>query len=57
MFKGCSGLISIELPEGLTSIGIETFDSCTGLTNIAIPESVTSIGNGAFIGTERGDDI
>ncbi len=43
-------MTSINIPEGVTSIGNYTFQYCTGLTSINIPESVTSIGNSAFSG-------
>ena len=47
-FYNCSGLTSITIPEGVTSIREYTFFNCSGLTSIAIPEGVTSIGSGAF---------
>ena len=47
-FKGCTGLTSITLPEGVTSIGEDAFDDCSGLTSITLPSSVTSIGSDAF---------
>jgi len=54
VFKGCTNLTSIVIPQGVTSIGDGAFYGCTGLTRIAIPESVTSIGYamgwGAFYG-------
>ena len=40
-FYGCSGLTSINIPEGVTSIGDNAFDGCSGLTSINIPEGVT----------------
>ena len=49
-FYNCSGLTSINIPEGVTSIGSSAFYGCSGLTSIAIPESVTSIGSSAFYG-------
>ena len=39
---------SVSLPDGLTSIGEEAFDSCHFLTSITIPDSVTEIGEYAF---------
>ena len=49
-FYGCSGLTSLTLPSGVTSIGNYTFYGCRGLTSLTLPSSVTSIGNDAFTG-------
>ena len=46
-FSGCSSLNSINLPDGLTSIGDHAFSS-SGLTHIKLPQSLTSIGRFAF---------
>jgi len=45
--KGCETLVSITIPNSVTSIGDGAF-AISGLTSITIPNSVTSIGNGAF---------
>ena len=49
-FYGCSGLTSLTLPSGVTSIGYRAFEGCSGLTSLTIPSSVTSIGDWAFHG-------
>ena len=49
-FYNCSGLMSITIPGGVTSIGNYAFYNCSGLTSITIPGSVTSIGDYAFSG-------
>ena len=47
-FWGCSGLTSLTIPFGVTSIGDWAFYGCSGLTSLTIPSGVTSIGNYAF---------
>ena len=44
---------SIEIPDGVTSIGKYAFYNCSSLTSITIPNSVTSIGSGAFLGCDN----
>ena len=44
----CAKCPSMQLPEGLTSIGDDAFDGCTALKSIALPHSLTSIGYNAF---------
>ena len=43
-----SDITSIEIPDGVTSIGLKAFYGCSSLTNIEIPNSVTSISAAAF---------
>lgn len=44
-------LVSIRIPDGITSIGSNAFTYLDTLTNITIPSSVTSIGGQAFMDT------
>ena len=39
----------VDLPAGLTHIGVGAFSLCTQLTDIAIPDTVKSIGEQAFL--------
>ena len=55
-FFSCRELTSIEIPNGITSIGADAFGRCAGLTNIKIPNSVTSIGS-TFSWWEAGKDF
>ena len=43
-----SGITTVEISDGVTSIGRLAFFRCTSLASITIPDSVTSIGNDAF---------
>ncbi|MBQ8349776.1 MAG: leucine-rich repeat protein [Ruminococcus sp.] len=47
-FTSCCSLKSIELPEGLLSIGIQAFTNCDLIKTVTIPSTVTEIGVGAF---------
>ena len=50
VFKGCTGLITVVIGDGVQQIGEETFYGCTSLTSIVMPNSVTNIGLRAFKG-------
>ena len=43
-------MTSVEIGDGVTSIGDEAFEYCDSLTSVEIPDSVTSIGYSAFRG-------
>ena len=47
-FNGCTGLISVSIPNNLISIGEYAFMNCESLTSISIPNSVVYIGEWAF---------
>ena len=49
-FNGIKNLVSITLPNTVTSLSSGAFYNCSGLENIEIPESVTTIGTQAFYG-------
>lgn len=50
-FYGCTGLLSVFIPNSVISIEDNAFKNCSSLTTIDIPNSVTSIGREAFNGT------
>ena len=47
-FSECKGLLSVIIPNSVTSIESSAFRYCSGLTYIKIGDSVTSIGGSAF---------
>ena len=49
-FDGCTGLISVKIPNTVITIGSNAFKSCVGLTSVGLPGSVTTICNKAFYG-------
>lgn len=49
-FMDCVELLSIEIPNSITSIGEAAFFRCSELTSITIPNSVKKIGGFAFHG-------
>ena len=47
-FKGCENISTVNLPDGITTIGKEAFADCAGLSVITLPVTVTGIGDDAF---------
>ncbi|MBQ2367837.1 MAG: leucine-rich repeat domain-containing protein, partial [Bacteroidaceae bacterium] len=48
VFRECSGLTSVTIPNSVTSIGNHAFINCSSLTNVTIPNCVTNIGYASF---------
>lgn len=48
IFKQCSVLTTVIIPNSVTSIGYSAFQGCSGLTSVTIPNNVTFIGGLAF---------
>ena len=53
-FVGCSGIVDLDLPEGLQTIGLGAFQSCTGLGTLVLPASLVSIDGGYYGGSFEG---
>lgn len=49
-FEANWDMVSITMPNGLTSIGESAFMDCTALTTVSIPETVSEIRRAAFAG-------
>ena len=47
-FENCTGLETVIIPEGYTSIGMCAFYGCCNLTSVTLPDSMTLIGAYAF---------
>ena len=41
-------VVSVDIPEGVTEIGTESFYGCISLTSIDLPSTVTTIGDHSF---------
>ena len=48
-FKDCESITTVNLPEGITTIGKEAFANCAGLSILTLPKSVTSVADDAFL--------
>ena len=48
VFKDCTSLTSVTIPESVTDIYGSVFEGCTNLTNITIPDGVMKIGGLTF---------
>lgn len=54
IFKDCTRLTSVSLPDTLTSIPALAFNGCTNLVEFTIGANVETIGDGAFGGIANG---
>lgn len=52
-FYGNADIKTVEIGEGVTSIGDFAFANCSNLERITIPNSVTAIGEQAFINVDK----
>lgn len=48
-FSGCSGLTSLDIPEGVATLGNYCFNECSALQDFVVPSAVTVIPDYAFI--------
>ena len=53
VFRDCTALESVSLPNTLKTIGNAAFDNCDSLVSITIPDSVETIGEFAFSGCAK----
>ena len=57
VFSDCANLTSVELPEGVKSIGYATFAYSDSLVRVELPEGLISIGEAAFASCDSLTDI
>lgn len=56
-FACCDGLVSIDLPDSVTSIGMYAFLGCKNLENITLSNNLKTIDEGAFMVCEALKEI
>ncbi len=52
LFRNCSALVSISLPEGIKSMRAYTFKGCTSLESLTLPRSIERMPPGSFEGCD-----
>lgn len=52
-----TGLISIDIPIGVKTIGYKAFNQCQSLSNVSLPKTLTSIGESVFVNCALGNII
>ena len=57
MFRWCSALESIDIPDSVTSIGVDAFEGCDKLKSIVIPDNVTIIMEYAFSSCDELEEV
>ena len=49
VFKKHQEIVSVQIPDLITSIGVSAFRDCSNLENVNLPKNLISIGNRAFV--------
>ena len=52
-----SAITSVQIPQGVTTIGANAFYNCAQLTSVSLPESLVAIGDRAFYGCDNLQDV
>ena len=47
-FSNCTGLTSVNIPDGVTSISYGAFYKCSSISAVSLPSTLTNIGESAF---------
>ena len=50
VYRNCTSLTSVTIPNGVEVVGNGMFDGCTGLTSVTLPNTLTRIEASAFRG-------
>ena len=56
-FKDCTGLVDLEIPEGVELIDVSAFEGCTNLQTVIIPKSMQWIANWVFKDCQNLKDV
>lgn len=51
LFLGCTTLLEVNIPSGVTKIENSAFKGCTYLSEVTLPEGLLTIGYEAFSGS------
>ena len=56
MFYRCSGLASVDVCDGVTSIGASAFAYCDAISRLSLPSTLEALGTNAFYGFKFQDE-
>lgn len=52
LFQYCSTIKSVTIPEGITDIGVRSFEDCYNLAEVSLPKSIENLYSYAFSNTK-----
>ncbi len=56
-FKGCTKLLSVNIPSSVKSIGEYCFADCSNLESVQLPSEITTIPRGCFLRCARMNEV
>lgn len=57
LFKGCTSLEEVSVPEGPNGLGKDMFSGCASLKRVVLPDSIRNYGGGVFRGCKALESI
>ena len=51
MFSKCTSLVTVKLPQNVTSIETDAFSDCSAMTSIVLPSALKEMGDAVFVST------
>ena len=53
IFRGCKGITEVDIPDGVTHMGMTVFGDCSNLTRVHLPANLDTLDNSTFMSCSK----